>query len=193
MSISGEPNQPHPAALMLALDLVTNRRLRLTDQRDSRLGPLAGMYELGAASWTGARAAFVGFYRPPPDPVDAGQDLAERCHNAMAWGAERLATQGAQRCHLLLVALGPVSGSLASPPPGAVSVGAVAADPTTGAAHNLLASPTGMPGAREVSAAVRAVLAGQPAPTLAAVDLAERQAMAAGYAAPPQFRLRAQP
>jgi hypothetical protein len=70
------PPGPPALALAVGLDLVTRYRLRLTDPRDGRLGPLGGdAYVFGAASWTGRRAAFVGFYEPPADPQAAAADL----------------------------------------------------------------------------------------------------------------------
>jgi len=186
---------PPPAALLLAMDLVTRRQLRLTDAGDSRLGELAGEYELGAAGWTGSRGVFVGFYTPPMDPVVAGQDLGVRCAAASRWAQERLTLQGAQRCDVLIIALGSIEGSLTGPPQPdpRVQIGVISVDPATAQALELLPVPKGLPSAREVSAAVRAVNAGQPVPTLAAVDLAERQAVAGGYAAPAQSALRQTP
>lgn len=191
----GLPPQPPALARAVALDLVTRLRLRLTDPRDSRLGPLGGgRYELGAASWTGRRAVFVGFYTPPSDPHSAGPDLAARCAAAAQWGAERLAVQGAERCDVLIVALGPIQGALSTPPPqAAVQVGALAVDPGTGDVTTLLPSPPGLPTAREVRAVAQALRDGREAPTLAAVDLAERQAVAGGYAQPARARLTTTP
>jgi len=176
------------------LDLVTRFRLRLTDPRDSRLGELGdGKYELGAASWTGRRAVFVGFYTPAPDPAVAGPDLAARCAAAARWGAERLAVQGAERCDVLIVALGPVPGVLTAPATNpAVQVGAVAVD-TAGDVSVLLPPPPDLPTPRDVRARATTLLGGQEAPTLAAVDLAERQAVAGGYSAPARTQLNARP
>jgi membrane associated rhomboid family serine protease len=173
---------------------VTRFRLRLTDPRDSRLGELGGgLYELGAASWTGRRAAFVGFYTPPTDPAVAGPDLAARCAAAGRWGAERLAIQGAGRCDVLIVALGAVPGVLTSPSSDvAVQVGAVAIDPA-GEVAVLLPPPPDLPNPRDIRSRATALLAGQEAPTLAAVDLAERQAVAGGYSAPARTRLNTTP
>jgi membrane associated rhomboid family serine protease len=186
---------PSPAALLLAMSLVTKQRLRLTHPSDSRLGLLADKYELGAAAWTGQRAAFVGFYTPPADPAAAGEDLATRCLEASQWGQERLTVQPASQCDLLLIALGPVAGSLAAPPVtgNPVQIGVISVDPATAQAHEILPAPKGLPSAREISNAVAAVNAGQPVPTLAAVDLAERQTVAGGYAAPAQTALRQTP
>ncbi len=191
----GLPPQPPALALALALDLVTRFRLRLADPRDSRLGELgAGRYELSAAGWTGPRAVFVGFYTPPSDPTVAGPDLAARCAAAARWGADRLAIQGAERCDILIVPLGPVPGMLTTPAATpAVHVGAVAADPRSGEVTVLLAPPADLPGAREIRAHAQRLLAGQAPPTLAAVDLAEREAVAGGYAAPAQRRLTTRP
>jgi membrane associated rhomboid family serine protease len=191
----GLPPQPPALARAVALDLVTRFRLRLTDPRDSRLGELGGgRYELGAASWTGRRAVFVGFYTPPPDPAVAGPDLAERCAAAARWGAERITVQGAERCDVLLVALGPVPGVLTAPSTNpAVSVGALAADPATGEVSVLLPPPADLPSPREIRARAQTLLTGQEAPTLAAVDLAERQAVAGGYAQPARAQLSRRP
>lgn len=178
----------------MALDLVTRFRLRLTDPRDSRLGELGGgRYELGAASWTGRRAAFVGFYTPAADPAVAGPDLAARCAAAARWGAERLVIQGAERCDVLIVALGAVPGVLTSPGSNpAVQVGALAVD-AAGDAAVLLTPPPDLPNPRDIRSRATALLAGQEPPTLAAVDLAERQAVAGGYTAPARTRLSSTP
>jgi membrane associated rhomboid family serine protease len=152
------------------------------------------MYELGAASWTGRRAVFVGFYTPAPDPAVAGPDLAARCAAAARWGAERLGIQGAERCDVLIVALGPVPGILTAPATNpAVQVGAVAVDPASGEVAVLLPPPADLPTPRDIRARAQALLAGQEAPTLAAVDLAERQAVADGYAAPARAQLTTRP
>ncbi len=188
------PPGPPPAVLAVALDLVTRYRLRLTDPRDGRLGPLGGdAYLLGAAAWTGRRAAFVGFYRAPEDPAAAARDLEQRMRDAEAWGNQRLGAQGAQRADVLLVALGrserpaPVVSGV-----GGVSVGALALDEATAEVQTLAPVPSGMPSAGEVRAHARAVLQGRPAPTLAAVDLAERQVVAGGYAQPARRALASQ-
>jgi membrane associated rhomboid family serine protease len=191
----GLPPQPPAIARALALDLVTRLRLRLTDPRDSRLGELgSGRYELGAASWTGRRAVFVGFYTPPADPAVAGPDLATRCAAAARWGAERLAVQGAERCDVLLVALGRVPGVLSAPSANpAVHVGALAVDPATAEVSVLLPPPPDLLGPRELRARAEALRGGAEAPTLAAVDLAERQAVAGGYAAPARTQMSTRP
>ena len=166
------------------MQLVTRYRLRLTDRNDSRLGPLGSGYDLGAASWTGRAAAFVGFYTPPA--VGATEDLNRRLADAWTWGQERLRLQGAERCSILLVALGVVPGPLPSVPPatGPLRAGAVAIDTDTGAVTPLTPLPPGLPGVGELRAAAASVVRGEPVPTLAAVDLAERQTVAGGYAAP---------
>ncbi len=123
------PTEPPPLALAIGLELVTRYHLRLTDPRDARLGDLAGAFPFGAAAWTGRRAVYVGFYRPPDDPAAAAQDLEQRAAAALRWGAGRLGAQGAERCDILLIAFGPVPkpATLAGEP-GAVKVGAVAID-----------------------------------------------------------------
>ena len=191
----GLPPQPAALARAVAIDLVTRFRLRLTDPRNSRLGELgAAGYDLGAASWTGRRAAFVGFYTPSRDPAVAGPDLAARCAAAARWGTERLAIQGAERCDVLIVALGPVPGVLTAPPTNpAVHVGALAVDTASGEVSVLLPPPPDLPNPRDIRSRATALLAGQEAPTLAAVDLAERQAVAGGYAAPARTQLSTRP
>ena len=191
----GLPPQPPALARAVALDLVTRYRLRLTDPRDSRLAEMGGdRYQLGAASWTGRRAAFVGFYTPPADGAAAGHDLAMRCSVAARWGAERLGVQGAERCDVLIVALGPVPGTLTAPESGpAVRVGAMAVDSATTEVNVLIPPPVDLPGPRELRTRAQELAAGRPAPTLAAVDLAERQAVAGGYAAPARTRMRSTP
>jgi len=185
------PPQPPALARAVGFDLVTRLRLRLTDARDSRLGELGGdSYQLGAAMWTGRRAAFVGFYTPSPDPAVAGPDLAARCAAMSRWGAERLAIQGADRCDALIIALGEVPGALTGPTSDpAVHVGAVTVDPRTAEVGVLLPPPPELLTPREIHVHAQALLGGGEAPTLAAVDLAERQAIAAGYAAPARTQL----
>lgn len=189
------PPGPPPLALAVGLDLVTRYRLRLTDPRDGRLGPLGGdAYVLGAAMWTGRRGAFVGFYQPPTDPTEAVRDLEARARAAESWGNERLATQGAERCDVLLVALGPVARpTLQGSGLGGVQVGAMCAAPSTAEVQVLLPVPPGLPNAGEVRAHARAILQGRPVPTLAAVDLAERQTVAGGYAQPARRALTSSP
>ncbi|MGH7722106.1 MAG: rhomboid family intramembrane serine protease [Candidatus Dormibacteria bacterium] len=189
------PPQPPALSRALAHDLVTRFRLRLTDPRDSRLGELAGtMYELGVAGWTGRRAVFVGFYTPSADPAMAGPDLAARCAAAARWGTERLSIQGAERCDVLIVALGPVPGVLTAPAANpAVAVGALAVDPQGGEVSVLLPTPNDLLSPRDVRARAQALRGGQAAPTLAAVDLAERQAVAGGYAQPARTQLSTTP
>ncbi len=190
---AGLPPQPPPLARAVALLLVTRFRLRLTDPRDSRLGELTGGYELVAATWTGQRAALVGFFHPPADPTTQVEDLHRRIGAALRWGDSRLALQPAQRCDILLVALGPVSAQLPPATHPAVRVGVIWADPATAGAGTLLPPPGGLPGAGEVRAAARALRGGAEAPTLAAVDLAEREAVRGGHVAPARRALVATP
>jgi membrane associated rhomboid family serine protease len=180
--------------LAVALDLVTRYRLRLTDPRDGRLGLLGGdAYLLGAAQWTGRRAAFVGFFRAPEDPDEAARDLEQRMRAAEAWGNERLGAQGAQRCDVLLVALGrPGRPGAVGTGLGGVQVGALAVDEQAAGVVVLANVPPNLPSAGEVRAHARAVLEGRPVPTLAAVDLAERQMVAGGYAQPARRALSQQ-
>ena len=188
------PAQPPPLARAVGLDLVTRYHLRLTDPRDSRLGELREAYEFGAASWTGRQATYVGFYTPPADPALAGHDLAARCAAATRWGADRLAVQGAERADVLLVVLGAVPGTLTAPPANAaVHVGAVAVDPRTGEVTVLLPPSGNVPTPREFRERAQMLLTGVEPPTLAAVDLAERQAVAGGFAAPARQQLITQP
>jgi len=189
------PPGPTPLALVIAHDLVTRYRLRLVDSRDSRVLTLGGGYELMAAAWTGPRAALVGFYRPPPDPADAGRDLAARCDAARRWARERLQQQGASVSDVLLIALGPVAGTImaATEPGETVRIGAVSIDPADARVDVLLPIPPGMPSAGELRSRARYVREGNPTPTLAAVDLAERQTVTAGYAAPTRRALITRP
>jgi membrane associated rhomboid family serine protease len=189
------PPGPSPVALAIAMDLVTKYRLRLADQRDGRLGDLLGNYVLAAAMWNGPRAALVAFYEPPADPAAAGPDLAARCDAARRWGLERLRQQGAQVCDILLISLGPLAGTLAaSTTPGdPVRLGVAWVDPATGNAGAVLPVPPGLPPVSELRTRARAVLEGAPTPTLAAVDLAERQTVAGGYVAPVRRAMIMQP
>jgi rhomboid protease GluP len=180
------PPGPPPITLAVALDLVTRYRLRLTDSRDGRLGLLGGdAYLLGAAAWTGRRAAFAGFYRVPDDPAEAVRDLESRLRAAEAWGNERLGAQGAERCDVLLIGLGRCGKvNVAGSGVGGVQVGAMCVDEQTGEVQVVAPLPRNLPSAGEVRAHARAVLEGKAVPTLAAVDLAERQVVAGGYAQP---------
>src|ERR1019366_7751976 len=177
------PPGPNPVALAIAHDLVTRYRLRVADQRDGRLGELLGHYVLAAAMWNGQRAALVAFYEPPADPAAAGPDLAARCDAARRWGLSRLHEHGAQVCDILLIALGPQTGTLS----------ATTTPPDPGNAGAVLPIPPGMPPVGELRARARAVQEGAPTPTLAAVDLAERQAVAGGYVAPVRRAMVTQP
>ena len=189
------PPGPSPVALAVAFDLVTRYRMRLADGRDSRLGTLGAGYELATVIWNGPRAALVAFYEPPADAAAAGRDLAMRCDAARRWGRERLQLQAASVCDILLVALRPVSGSIttATPPGDPVRVGAAWVDAEQGSAGVLLPIPPGLPQAGELRARARHVRDGDPVPTLAAVDLAERQTVAGGYAAPVRRQVMTQP
>jgi membrane associated rhomboid family serine protease len=189
------PPGPSPVALAIALDLVTRYRLRLADPRDGRLGVLLGNYVLAAAMWNGPRSALVAFYEPPADPAAAGPDLAQRCEAARRWGLNRIHEQGAEVCDILLLALGPLAGTLtvATTPGDPVRLGAAWVDATTGNAGVVLPIPPGMPSVGELRAKARAVLGGAPTPTLAAVDLAERQTVAGGYVAPVRRAMVSQP
>jgi len=181
---AGLPPQPPAVARAVAMLLVTRYRLRLCDPRDSRLGELSSEYELAAAAWTGPRAAMVGFFEPPGDPGSQVADLHRRIGAALRWGDSRLRLQPAQRTEILLVALRPVAAQLPPPTHPAVGVGMVWVDPSTGETGTLLPPPPGLPGAREIRSAARALRSGVEAPTLAAVDLAEREAVRGGYVAP---------
>jgi membrane associated rhomboid family serine protease len=182
-------------ALAIAYDLVTRYRLRLADPRDGRLGELLGHYVLAAGMWNGPRAAMVAFYEPPADPAAAGPDLAARCDAARRWGLDRLHQQGAQVCDILLIALGPLAGTLsASTTPGdPVRLGVAWVDTVSGNAGAVLPIPPGLPSVGELRTRARAVHEGAPTPTLAAVDLAERQAVAGGYVAPVRRAMITQP
>jgi len=183
---------PDPVALAIALGLVTKHHLRLVDGHDSRLGELSGAYELGAAAWTGVRAAFVGFYRPPAGAAEAQRDLATRYEAAMRWGRRRLHDQQAERCDILLIALGPVGHAPAGGAEAGVKVGVGVAvvDVQHGSAEAILPIPAGMPGTGELRGHARRIRGGEVPPTLAAVDLAERQTVAGGYAQPTKQALR---
>jgi membrane associated rhomboid family serine protease len=189
------PPGPSAVALAIAHDLVTKYRLRLADQRDGRLGELLGQYVLAAAMWNGPRAALVAFYEPPADPTEAGRDLAARCESARRWGLDRIRQQGAQVCDILLIALGPLVGTLsvATTAGDPIRLGVAWVDAATGNAGAVLPMPPGLPSVGELRAKARAVHDGAPTPTLAAVDLAERQTVAGGYVAPVRRAMVTQP
>ena len=175
------------------MQLVTQYRLRLADSRDPRLGELGADYELAAVGWTGARSALVGFFHPQADPAAQTADLLRRIGAALRWGDARLHLQGAQRCDILLVALGPLGVRLPATAHPSVSVGVVWADTATGDAEAVLPPPPGTPTVKEIRAIARTLHDGAEAPTLAAVDLAERQAVAGGTIAPTRRVLVATP
>ena len=177
---------PSPLALALAQTLVTRHHMRLVDKRDSRIVALGADYELSAAVWTGSRAALVAIYEPPLDGAAAGQDLATRLEAARRWGSERLKNQGAATCDILLVASRQLGGSIQAQAEAGdpVHAGAAWMDASSGTAGALLPIPSGLPSLGELRAAAKTVSEGRPVPTLAAVDLAERQTVAGGYVAP---------
>jgi len=187
------PPQPPALARAVALGLVTRYHLRLADPRDSRLGELGSDYELVTASWTGPRSALVGFFRPPDDPAQQVADLHRRIGAALRWGDARLRVQPAVRCDILLVALAPLAAQLPAPAHPAVQVGVIWADAERGEAGALLPPAPGLPGLGEIRAAARALRGGAQPPTLAAVDLAEREAVHGGYVAPVRRALVATP
>jgi rhomboid protease GluP len=190
---AGLPPQPPALSRLVALGLVTRYRLRLCDPRDSRLGELGSDYDLAAAAWTGPRAALVGFFRPPSDPGAQLADLHRRIGAALRWGDSRLSIQPARRCDILLVALGRINAQLPPPAHPAVTVGVVWVDPDTGDADSLLPTPPGLPTTGEIRQAARALRQGAQPPTLAAVDLAEREAVRGGYVAPTRRALVSTP
>jgi membrane associated rhomboid family serine protease len=167
------------------MELVTRYQLRPVDQRDSRLGRISGQYDLAMAAWTGSRGVLVGFYRPTADPLGASGDLATRCRDALAWGAERLTIQRAQTCDVLIVVLGKVGKLKLTPPPkGPVSVGVVAIDPESGDEETLLPVPSGLPSLGAMRSHLRTIHSGHEAPTLAAIDLAGLQVVESSYQKP---------
>ena len=179
------PPGPNPVALAIAYDLVTRYRLRLADQRDGRLGELLGHYVLAAAMWNGPGPRWSGSttrrrIRPRPVPIWPRAAMPPR-----RWGltasrsrVRRCATSSWSRSD-------PWRGRCPRPPPGRPGAarrrvgrhgqrerGHGAADPAWDAARRRAARA-------RTSGARRG-----PDPTLAAVDLAERQAVAGGYVAP---------
>ena len=98
-------------------------------------------------------------------------------------------------CDILLIALGPLAGTLsaATTPGDPVRLGVAWVDPVNANAGAVLPIPPGLPSIGELRARVRAVHDGAPTPTLAAVDLAERQAVAGGYVAPVRRAMITQP
>ncbi len=192
LSASPRP-QLAPVALAIAMALVTQGRLRLTHESDSRLGPLAGDYPLGAGMWTGPRSAFVGFFSPSQfEPL---VDIERRVTAAAQWGTVRLSMQPAERCDILLIALTPVGGQLAPPEVGdeRVHISVVSIDSDHGDAAQLLDGAKNLPGARQLRAYAKSVRNGATAPTLAAVDLAERQTVQTGYVQPARSALSSTP
>jgi rhomboid protease GluP len=189
----GLPPQPPALARLVGLGLVTRYRLRLADPRDSRLGELGSDYALVTVAWTGTRAALVGFFQPPEDPAAQLADLHRRIGAALRWGDARLRAQPATRCDILLVALSPLAAQLPPPAHPAVHLGVVWADAGSGDAAALLPPPPGVPGVGEIRAAARALRDGAEPPTLAAVDLAERDTVHSGYVAPARRALISTP
>ncbi len=91
------------------------------------------------------------------------------------------------------MALGRINAQLPPPAHPAVTVGVVWVDPETGDAESLLPPPPGLPTTGEIRAAARALREGAEPPTLAAVDLAEREAVRGGYIAPTRRALVSTP
>ena len=189
----GLPPEPPALARLVGLGLVTRYRLRLADPRDSRLGELGSDYALVTVAWTGTRSALVGFFQPPDDPGAQLADLHRRIGAALRWGDARLRTQPATRCDILLVALSPLTAQLPPPAHPAVRLGVTWTDAGSGEAGALLPTPPGLPGVGEIRAAARALRGGAEPPTLAAVDLAERETVHSGYVAPTRQALISTP
>ena len=193
LSAEAEPGaEIPPFCRALAMQLVTRNRMRLADARDSRLGALGGAYDFCVAAWTGPRAALVAFYSPPPGEA-AGDDLRRRMETAAAWGSERLSVQGAAEADILLIALGPVPEIDFATSNSQVKVGAAWVDLERGSAEAVVPVAAGLPGPRELRKLAQALLQGAPAPTLAAVDLAERETVHGGTAAKARRALLATP
>ena len=189
----GLPPEPPALARLVSLGLVTRYRLRLADPRDSRLGELGSDYALVTVAWTGTRSALVGFFQPPDDPGAQLADLHRRIGAALRWGDARLRTQPETRCDILLVALSPLSAQLPPPAHPAVRLGVAWTDAGSGEAGALLPTPPGLPGVGEIRSAARALRGGAEPPTLAAVDLAERETVHSGYVAPTRRALISTP
>ena len=189
----GLPPEPPALARLVGLGLVTRYRLRLADPRDSRLGELGSDYALVTVAWTGTRSALVGFFQPPDDPGAQLADLHRRIGAALRWGDARLRTQPATRCDILLVALSPLTAQLPPPAHPAVRLGVTWTDAGSGEAGALLPTPPGLPGVGEIRSAARALQGGAEPPTLAAVDLAERETVHSGYVAPARRALISTP
>jgi rhomboid protease GluP len=189
----GLPPEPPALARLVGLGLVTRYRLRLADPRDSRLGELGSDYALVTVAWTGTRSALVGFFQPPDDPGAQLADLHRRIGAALRWGDARLRTQPATHCDILLVALSPLTAQLPPPAHPAVRLGVAWTDAGSGEAGALLPTPPGLPGVGEIRTAARALRGGSEAPTLAAVDLAERETVHSGYVAPTRRALISTP
>ncbi len=188
----GAPASPPPVALHTALALVTKYHLRLTFAADSRLGSLGPDYVLGAANWTGKKSTFVGFFSPAG--VGPAADVERRLTEAAAWGLDRCTTQPAERCDILLIALTPVPEGIQAPEADPrVHVSLAIIDPETGDVTQPISGAAGVPSARELKTYAKAAKDEMPAPTLAAVDLAEREAVRGGYVAPARAALRSTP
>ena len=90
--------------------------------------------------------------------------------------------------------MGPVPGGI---PPGTVTagvrIGVLCVDPASGVVTELAPPPPGLPSAGDLRKVAAHVVAGGATPTLAAVDLAERQTVAGGYAAPARAAMVSQP
>jgi Zn-dependent protease len=183
---SSLPPQPDPAARLLALELVTRHQLRLAAPRDERLGPLlAARAEIAAASWTGRYAALVLCYRPAPDQAEAAEELGLLLAEAVRWGAERMQLKQQLRADILLIALGPVAAprhTIAAPP--AVSLAAAWMDSAGGRAEWLGGRVKGLPDLRDLRTCAQRAHEGAGVPTLAAIDLAEKQGLSANYSRP---------
>lgn len=167
------PTEPPALARLACLDLVTQRGMRLVDPRDGRLGPFTHRFVLAAAAWTGPRAALVAFVEPlAPGALSAMAEEAGR------WAERRISDQRAARCDVVLVVLGPAERIDPPSPRAGVNLAVVSVDPVSTSVTTVLGRPGDLVDLGNLRRHARALQDGAAAPTMAAIDLAERSALA---------------
>jgi hypothetical protein len=170
---------PSPAALDLddlaraVLIQVVPGGYRLIDESDSRFVGVRERFSRLALKHVGPKPSLVGFAAPGVDPRDAARAAA-------AWAAENLRPNAIQK-HVtpgvLVIALGgPELAAAAGPLAGAAVRATVWTATPDGRAETRGGAP-GCPPASVLRGALRRLLAGEPAPTIGQIDVAERALM----------------
>ncbi len=165
-----------PLALVIGMDLVSRAGLRLLPPTAGLGDALEGDWGLVGAKWIGSQCLIAATWRPDPalSAESVEKQLQARAKQLSDWLTQRAAAQRAKGTRGLLVVLGgaqPARLAQLQLPPGigVISVGEQGGVQATGALGRELAQ------GRDARRWRKAVQRGDVPPSLAAIDLAERQ------------------